>query len=54
LLVKISPGDPKHGGVARGSKALPRDERLGSFANGEETDAEACSVTFGQPGDGDG
>jgi hypothetical protein len=54
LLVETRPGDPKHGGVARGWKALPRDERLGSFANGEETDAEAYSFTFGQPGDGDG
>ena len=26
----------------------------GSFANGEETDAEAYSFTFGWPGDGDG
>ena len=51
--MKTSPEDPKHGGLASGSKAS-RDEWLGSFANGEETDAEASSFTFGQPGDGDG
>jgi hypothetical protein len=54
LLVETRLGDPKHSGLARGWKALPRDERVGSFANGEETDAEACSFTFGWPEDGDG
>jgi hypothetical protein len=44
--METRPGDPKHGDL-RGGETLPRDERLGSFADGEETDAEAYSFTFG-------
>jgi hypothetical protein len=37
--METGPADPKHSDVARGGATLPRDERLGSFADGEETRA---------------
>jgi hypothetical protein len=37
--METRPGDPKHGDL-RGGETLPRDERLGSFADGEETEPQ--------------
>ena len=37
--METRPGDPKHGDVARGWETLPRDERLGWFADGEGTES---------------
>jgi hypothetical protein len=31
-------GDPQHDDLARGWETVSRDERLGSFADGEETE----------------
>jgi hypothetical protein len=36
--METHPRDPQHSDLVRGWETLSRDERLGSFADGEETE----------------
>ena len=36
--MQTRPADPKHGDFVRGGETRPRDERLGSLADCEETE----------------
>ena len=38
--METPPGDTKHGILRRGGETLPRDERLGSFADREKTEPD--------------
>jgi hypothetical protein len=40
LLMETRPRNPRHGDSVRGWETLSRDELLGSFADGEETEPQ--------------
>jgi hypothetical protein len=54
--METRPADPKHGDLARGGETLLRDglRQCTLEIPFLESDAEACSFTFGYSGDGDG